>query len=64
MADGLGERARQRCEKEAALLLTPPSLPLSFHPCRMLSVKAGGGEKQAEVKANSSAVGKPEDRDE
>lgn len=57
-----GAREKGRCEKEAASLLTPPSpsLPPSLQDAEC---ESRGGEKQAEVKANSSMVGKPADGD-
>lgn len=56
MADGSGERERERCEKEAALLLTPPSLSpsLSVHPCMMQSVKAE--EERSRRRSRRTAV--------
>ncbi len=51
-----------RCEKEAASLLTPSS-PSLLPSLQDAECESRGGEKQAEVKANSSMVGKPADRD-
>lgn len=56
------EKERERCEKEAVLLLTPPSLSL-LPSLQDAECESRGGEKQAEVKASSSMKGKAADRD-